>query len=79
MRRGMVLGALLLVGALSVVGVSGQRGGQRNVVVEQLEDNLYVLRAAAATPRRSSRATGWCWSIRSSRAGGSRSSTRSAS
>ena len=44
MRRVMVLGALLLVGALSVVGVSGQRGGQMNVQVEQLEDNLYVLR-----------------------------------
>ena len=44
MRRVMVLGALLLVGALSVVGLSGQRGGQMNVEVEQLEDNLYVLR-----------------------------------
>ncbi len=44
MRRVMVLGALLLVGALSVVGVSGQRGGQMTVEVERLEDNLYVLR-----------------------------------
>ena len=44
MRRGVALGALLLVGALSVVGVASQRGGLRNVVVEQLEDNLYVLR-----------------------------------
>ena len=44
MRRVMVLGALLLVGALSVVGVAGQRGGQTTVEVEPLEDNLFVLR-----------------------------------
>ena len=44
MRRVKVLGALVLVGALSVVGVAGQRGGQPTVEVEQLEDNLFVLR-----------------------------------
>ncbi len=43
MRRVMVLGALLLAGALSVVGVAGQQG-EMNIEVEQLEDNLYVLR-----------------------------------
>ncbi|MDP6582209.1 MAG: MBL fold metallo-hydrolase, partial [Vicinamibacterales bacterium] len=44
MRREVVLGALVLIGALSVVGVASQRGGQMNVEVEQLEDNLFVLR-----------------------------------
>ena len=44
MKRAVMLGALVLVGALSVVGVAGQRGGQMTVEVEQLEDNLYVLR-----------------------------------
>ena len=43
MRRVMALGALLLAGALSVVGVAG-RQGQINIEVEQLEDNLFVLR-----------------------------------
>jgi glyoxylase-like metal-dependent hydrolase (beta-lactamase superfamily II) len=39
-----MLGALLVVGALSVVGVASQRGGQMTVEVERLEDNLFVLR-----------------------------------
>ena len=43
MRRVMVLGVLLLAGALSIVGVTGQQG-QMNVEVERLEDNLFVLR-----------------------------------
>ena len=44
MRRVMMLSALVLVGALSVVGVAGQRGGPMTVEVERLEDNLFVLR-----------------------------------
>ena len=43
MRRMIVLGALLLAGALSVVGVAGQQG-QMNIEVDRLEDNLFVLR-----------------------------------
>lgn len=43
MRRVIVLGALLLVGALSVVGVTGQQG-QMNIEVDQVRDNLFVLR-----------------------------------
>ena len=43
MRRVMVLGMLLLAGALSVVGVAGQQG-EMVIEVEQLEDNLFVLR-----------------------------------
>ena len=42
MKRMMVLGALLLVGALSV-GVVGQQD-EMNIEVERLEDNLFVLR-----------------------------------
>ena len=42
MRR-VVLGALVLVGAVSVIGVAGQQG-QNMVETEKLEDNLYVLR-----------------------------------
>ena len=38
-----MLGALVLVGALSVVGVASQQG-QMVVETERLEDNLYVLR-----------------------------------
>ena len=43
MRRVMVLGALLLAGALSVAGVTGQQG-HMNIEVDRLEDNLFVLR-----------------------------------
>ena len=43
MRRVQVLGALVLLGALSVIGVAGQQG-EMNVEVERLEDNLFVLR-----------------------------------
>ena len=43
MKRVVVLGALLLVGGLSLVGAAGQPG-QIVVEVEQLEDTLYVLR-----------------------------------
>ncbi len=43
MRRVIVLGALLLAGALSVVGVAGQQG-QINIEVDQVRDNLFVLR-----------------------------------
>ncbi len=43
MRRVVVLGVLVLVGALSVVGVAGQQG-QMNLEVDRLEDNLFVLR-----------------------------------
>ena len=43
MRRVMAFGALLLAGALSVASVAGQQG-QMNIEVEQLEDNLFILR-----------------------------------
>ncbi|HIM51988.1 MAG TPA: MBL fold metallo-hydrolase [Acidobacteria bacterium] len=43
MRRVVMLGALVLVGALSVIGVAGQQG-QMNLEVDRLEDNLFVLR-----------------------------------
>ena len=43
MRRVIVLGALLLAGALSVVSVAGQQG-QMNIEVDQVRDNLFVLR-----------------------------------
>ena len=43
MKRVMVLGALLLAGTFSVVGVVGQQS-QMIIEVEQLEDNLFVLR-----------------------------------
>ena len=43
MRRVIVLGALLLVGALSVVSVAGQQG-QMDIEVDQVRDNLFVLR-----------------------------------
>ena len=42
MRRVMVLVTLLVAGAFSIVGVAGQ--GQRVIEVEQLEDNLFVLK-----------------------------------
>ena len=43
MRKGVALGTLVLLGALSFVGVAGQQG-QMMVETERLEDNLYVLR-----------------------------------
>ena len=43
MRRLLVLGTVLLVGTLSAVGLARQPG-QMVIEVEQLEDNLYVLR-----------------------------------
>ena len=43
MRRLTVLGTLLVVGALSLVGVAGQQGPM-TIEVERLEDNLFVLR-----------------------------------
>ena len=43
MRRVVILGALVLVGALSVVGVADQQG-QMSLEVDRLEDNLFVLR-----------------------------------
>lgn len=42
-RSGLVLGAVLFAGIVSVVGLAGQRG-EMTVEVEQLEDNLFVLR-----------------------------------
>ena len=45
MRRVMVLGALLLAGAVSIVGVARQQD-QLNIEVDRLEDNLFVLRGA---------------------------------
>ena len=43
MRRLMVLGALLMTGAFSVVAVTGQQGPM-NIEIERIEDNLFVLR-----------------------------------
>ena len=43
MRRAIVLGVLVMVGALSMAVTASQQG-QMEVQVEQLEDNLYVLR-----------------------------------
>ena len=43
MNRAIAIGLLLAVGALSIAA-AGQQGEERVVEVEQLEDNLYVLR-----------------------------------
>jgi cyclase len=43
MRRIVMLGAVILVGAVSISGLAGQQG-QMNLEVDRLEDNLYVLR-----------------------------------
>ena len=43
MRRVVMLGAVILVGAVSISGLAGQQG-QMNLEVDRLEDNLYVLR-----------------------------------
>ena len=43
MRRELVLGSVLLIGALSLVGVAREQG-EMTIEVEQLEDNLFVLR-----------------------------------
>ena len=44
MRRGVVLGLLLVVGVLSLGVAASQQPDEMVVEVEQLEDNLYVLR-----------------------------------
>ncbi len=44
MRRSVVLGVLLSVGALSLGGAESQQQDEMVVEVEQLEDNLFVLR-----------------------------------
>jgi len=46
MRRGIVLGVLLAVGALSITAAAVQQGGQQPMVVEidKLKDNLYVMK-----------------------------------
>ena len=43
MRRVVVLGAMMAIGLLSLIAVSAQQE-EMVVEVEQLEDNLYVLR-----------------------------------
>lgn len=43
MRRGLLLGALVAIGALSL-GVAAQRGGPNVVEVDKIKDNLYVLK-----------------------------------
>ncbi len=48
MRRVVMLGALVLVGGLSVVGLSGQQG-QNTVEVERLEEKLASKSARFAT------------------------------
>jgi cyclase len=45
MRRVMALGALLLAGGLSVVGVASQQG-EMNIEIDRVRDNLFVLRGA---------------------------------
>lgn len=42
MRRAAMLGAVVLAGVVSVAGLAGQQ--ERTIEVEQLEDNLFVLR-----------------------------------
>ena len=88
MKRTMVLGVLIAVGALSLSLTANQppqQGAQAArphvVEVEKLKDNLFVLRgrAAAATPPCSSRPTASPSSTRRTRAGARRSSTRSRS
>lgn len=44
MRRGIVIGLLLALGAVSIGVAAGQQEEEMVVEVEQLEDNLYVLR-----------------------------------
>jgi len=46
MRRGIVLGVLLAIGALSITAAAVQQGGQPPMVVEidKLKDNLYVMK-----------------------------------
>ena len=46
MRRWIVLGVLVTIGALSLVVTANQQQGDMVVEVEQLEDNLFVLRGA---------------------------------
>lgn len=44
MRRGIILGVLLAVGALSPVVMSNQQQDEKTIEVEQLKDNLFVLK-----------------------------------
>ena len=71
LKRALVLGAVMAFGVVSLtVTTAGQ--GEMVVEVERIKDNLYVLRGGGGNSPHSSRATAWCWSTRSSRAGGSR-------
>ena len=49
MRRWIVLGVLVTIGALSLVVTANQQQSDRVVEVEQLEDNLFVLRGAGGS------------------------------
>jgi hypothetical protein len=79
MKRGIVLGVLIVVGALSLVVAAQQQGGQpqaRVVEVEKLKDNLFVLKGGGGNTAVFVTANGWSWTPRTP-AGVSRSSTRS--
>ena len=49
MRRWIVLGVLVTIGVLSLVVTANQQPGDMVVEVEQLEDNLFVLRGAGGS------------------------------
>ena len=53
MRRWIVLGVLVTVGALSLVVTASQQQGEMVIEVEQLEDNLFVLRGGWRSMSRS--------------------------
>ena len=65
MRRGLVLGTLIGVAALSMV-VSGQAPGPsaasiKATQIEKVKDNLYIITGSGAeTPQRSAAATSRC-------------------
>ena len=77
MRRTMLLGVLLAVGAVGIV--AGQAPQQANVAeIEKVRDNLFMIKGAAAILPHSSPPEGSSSSTRRIRAGGKRSWTRSA-
>ena len=80
MRRGVVLGMLLAVGALAAVKAQPPAANAPKVVeVEKVKDNLYVLRGGGGNTAVFVTANGVTSSTRRTPAGASRSSTRSRS
>ena len=74
MRRVVMLGALVLVGVVSVIGVAGQQG-QMNLEVDRLEDNLnpvgrvfYSASTFICTPASRSQEVGLCLGAQSGEA-----------